>query len=95
MWVNCDSDVLKSTIIITQMCIHQKLHRSMQEHYNKFGRYLNALKISSLKAYLLLVINPYKKTFPPVFQGYLFVLMDQKLGGLKVVRSSYVLIHVF
>ena len=50
----------------------------MQDQYNKLGRYLEALKIASPKTFLLLVTNPYKKTFPPVFHR-LFVCFD----GLK------------
>ena len=60
------------------------LHGSMQDHYNKLGRYLEALKISSSETYLLLVTNLYTKTFPLVFHR-LLVCFD----GLKqmVVRS--------
>ena len=54
------------------------LHGYMQEHYNKFGRYLQARKSSSPKTYLLLVMNPYKKTFSLDFQR-LFACFD----GLK------------
>ena len=57
---------------------HRMLHGSMQDHYNKLGRYLEALKIASLETFMLLVTNPYKKTFSPVFHR-LFVCFD----GLK------------
>ena len=46
---------------------HRMLFGSIQDHYNKLGRYLEALKITSLETYLLLVTNPYKKTLPLVF----------------------------
>ena len=54
------------------------LHGSLQDHYSKLRRYLEALKITSLETFLLLVTNPYKKTFPPVLHR-LFVCFD----GLK------------
>ena len=54
------------------------LYGFMQDHYNKLGRYLEALKIKSLETFLLLVTNPYKKKFSPVFHR-LFVCFD----GLK------------
>ena len=57
---------------------HRMHHGSMKDHYNKFGRYLEALKIASPETFLLLVTNPYKKTFPPFFHR-LFVCFD----GLK------------
>ena len=57
---------------------HRMLHVSMQDHYNKLGRYWEAVKIVSLETFMLLVTNPYKKTFPPVFHK-LFVCFD----GLK------------
>ena len=34
MWVNCDLDVLNSTIIIAQMCIHQ-YQQKLIDLYNK------------------------------------------------------------
>ena len=34
MWVNCDLDVLNSTIIIAQMCIHQ-YHKKFLKTYRK------------------------------------------------------------
>ena len=58
--------------------VHRMLHGSMEDHYNKLGRYLEALKIASPMTFLLLVSNPYKKTFPPFFHR-LFVCFD----GLK------------
>ena len=42
---------------------HTMLHGSMQEHYNKLGRYLEALKSISPDAYMLLMTNPCVKTF--------------------------------
>ena len=54
------------------------LHGSMQDHYKKLERYLEALKIGSLETYLLLVTNPFKKTLILVFHK-LFVCFD----GLK------------
>ena len=50
---------------------HRMLHGSMQEHYSKFGRCLEALKISNLEPDLLLVTNPYKKTFHQFFRSCL------------------------
>ena len=37
---------------------YKMLHRSMQEHYNKLGRYLQALKSTSPDTYMLLMTNP-------------------------------------
>ena len=64
-------------------CAHIMLYGFMQDHYNKLGRYLEALKIKNLETFLLLVTNPYKKKISPVFHR-LFVCFD----GLKkrVVR---------
>ena len=63
---------------------HKMIHVSMQEHYNKLRRYLEALK--STDTYMLLMTNPCVKTFPPVFQR-LFVYFDGLkkgwLGGCK------------
>ena len=62
---------------------HRMLHGSKKDHYNKLGRYLEALKIASPKTFLLLVTNLYKKTFPPVFYR-LFVCFDRlKQGWLE------------
>ena len=46
---------------------HRMHDGSMQDHYKKLGRYLEALNIASPKTFLLLVTNPYDKTFPPIF----------------------------
>ena len=54
---------------------HKMFHGSMQEHYNKLVRYLEAFKSSSTYTYVSLVTNPCKKTFPPVFQR-LFICFD-------------------
>ena len=63
------------------------LHGSMKDHYNKLGRYLEALKIASPETFMLLVTNPYKKTFPPVFHR-LFVCFDElKKGWLEGFRK--------
>ena len=46
---------------------HKMLHGSMQEHNNKLGRYLEALKSTSPDTYILLMTNPCVKTFPLIF----------------------------
>ena len=66
---------------------HRMFHGSMQEHYKKLERYLQALKSSSPNTYMLLMTNPCVKTFPPVSIDCLFVLMDSKKVGWKVVGS--------
>ena len=59
---------------------HKMLHGSMQEHYNKLERYLQALKISSSNTYMLLMTNPCVKTFPPIFQRLFFCFDRLKKG---------------
>ena len=62
---------------------HKMLHRSTQEHYNKLGRYLQALKSTSPDTYMLLMTNPCVKTFPPVFQRLLVCFYGLKKGWLE------------
>ena len=66
---------------------HRMLHGSMQEHYSKLGRYLESLKISCLKTYLLLETNPYKKTFLPVFLRLFVCFYGLKKGWLEGCRK--------
>ena len=66
---------------------HRMLHGSMQDHYNKLGRYLEALKISSSETYLLLVTNLYKKTFSLVFHRLLVCFDGLKKWWLEVYRK--------
>ncbi|XP_057250649.1 uncharacterized protein LOC104893349 [Beta vulgaris subsp. vulgaris] len=47
---------------------HKLLHGSMQEHYMKIGRYLEAVKASSPGTHLELYTDPSVKKQPPVFQ---------------------------
>ena len=58
--------IKKALVYKVKYYAHKMLHGYMQEHYNKLGRYLEALSTSS-DTYILLMTNPCVKTFPPVF----------------------------
>ena len=49
--------------------------------------YFEAIKISSPETSLLWVTNPYKKTFPPVFQRLLVCFDGLKNGWLEGCRK--------
>ncbi|CAH9134895.1 unnamed protein product [Cuscuta epithymum] len=66
---------------------HRKLHGSMKDHYNKLGRYLEALALASPASHFKLEVNPELRVFPPVFQR-LFVCFDGvKQGWLQGCRK--------
>ncbi|KAL2922126.1 Phosphatidylinositol 4-phosphate 3-kinase C2 domain-containing subunit beta, partial [Bienertia sinuspersici] len=62
---------------------HKKLHGSMKEHYLKSGRYIEALKKSSLATIVELVTNPKQEVFPPVFQRVQAKLEKEKEEAAK------------
>ena len=66
---------------------HKMLHGSIQEHYNKLVRYLEAFKSSSPDTNVLLVTNPCKKTFPPIFQRLVVSFDGLKKGWLEDCRK--------
>ncbi|KAL2942089.1 Proteoglycan 4 [Bienertia sinuspersici] len=49
---------------------HRLLHGSMQEHYHKVGRYMQALKQGSPASTVDLVVEPSQGSAPPVFQRF-------------------------
>ena len=60
--------IMKALAYKVKYYAHKMLHGSMQEHYSKLVRYLEALKSSNPETYVLLVTNPCNKTFPLAFQ---------------------------
>ena len=71
--------IIKKTLAyMVKYYAHKMLHGSIEEHYNKLGRYLQTMKSSNPNTYMLSMTNPCMKTFPLVFQR-LFVYFD----GLK------------
>lgn len=57
---------------------HKLLHGSMVDHYNKLGRYIQALRVASPESHIVLLTDSSNEDKPPVFQR-LFMGFD----GLK------------
>ncbi|KAL2935882.1 hypothetical protein RDABS01_019000 [Bienertia sinuspersici] len=61
---------------------HRLLHGSMQEHYNKVRRYVEAMKVASKGIVLDLVVDRSTQTFSPVFQRF-FTCFEGLQSGWK------------
>ncbi|KAL2934028.1 Halomucin [Bienertia sinuspersici] len=65
---------------------HKMLHGSMQDHYRKVGRYIEALKVSSPRSVLDLVVDTSKQTSPPIFQRLFTCFEGLRKGWLEGCR---------
>ncbi|KAL2894767.1 DNA translocase FtsK [Bienertia sinuspersici] len=61
---------------------HKLLHGSMQEHYNKAGSYVAAIRAASPQTVMELVVDGSKESNPPIFQR-LFNCFDGLKKGWK------------
>ncbi|KAL2892335.1 Protein FAR1-RELATED SEQUENCE 3 [Bienertia sinuspersici] len=61
---------------------HKMLHGSMKDHYQKVGRYVEALKQASLGSCLEVVTDPTQAVAPPLFQR-MFVSFEGLQKGWK------------
>ncbi|KAL2903346.1 Transposase for insertion sequence element IS1081 [Bienertia sinuspersici] len=66
---------------------HRMLHGSMHDHYNKIGRYLEALRISSPGTALYLVTDNSKENHPPMFQRLFTCFEGLKKGWMEGCRK--------
>ena len=70
---------------------HKLLYGSMTEHYNKLGRYLEAVKNSSPKSRIILLTDPRGVDKPPVFQRLHICFEGVERGWLVGCRKLIVI----
>ena len=82
MWVKCDLNVLSSTIIIAQLCIHQKTHTKTDVIMNNLAETFNGYIINTRTKHLIYILENIITTLM-----YRLVLKRQEMDRSSDVES--------
>ncbi|XP_056698603.1 uncharacterized protein [Spinacia oleracea] len=79
--------IKRDTAYKVKYAAHRMLHGSMKDHYNKLGRYIQALKDASPESHIVLVTVPSKQSKTPVFQRLFLCFDGIRKGWLEGCRK--------